>query len=190
MPSALFKFLLLFCCLNSAAFGADHYQIDPLHTFSSFEYQHWGISTQRGRFDKNSGFIDFDPENKSGSITIEIDAASISTGSELFDKIMRSDTFFDTDQFQKIIFNSTRLIFDEERLRQIEGTLTIKDITRPVTIEVTNFNCRFMFLYLKKACGANGYTNILRSDFKMDRYAPFVSDAVTLYFSVEGIKEN
>ena len=46
-----------------------------------------------------------------------------------------------------------------------------------------------MLLYLKKACGANGYTRILRSDYKVDRYTPFVSDEVTLYFSVEGIKD-
>jgi len=191
MTSKLFQtlFLLLTCCLTVPTQASDHYQIDPLHTFSSFEYLHWGLSLQRGRFDKSTGSIDLDLDGKAGNISIEIDADSVSTGSELFNKVMRSDTFFDAGQFQKILFNSTKMIFEEDRLARIEGNLTIKDITRPVVIEVTHFNCRFMFLYLKSACGANGYTNILRSDFDMGRYTPFVSDEVTLYFSVEAIKD-
>jgi polyisoprenoid-binding protein YceI len=186
--SPTFIFMLC-CCLNKPIWANEHYVIDPEHTFSSFEYQHWGLSAQRGRFDKSTGFIDLDMDNKSGSINIEIDATSVNTGSSLFDSIMRSSSFFDTQQFQKITFNSTKLVFDEDRLSQIEGNLTIKDSTRPVVIEITQFSCRFMLLYLKKACGANGYTKILRSDYKVDRYTPFVSDEVTLYFSVEGIKE-
>jgi len=180
-------FLMASSCI--AAHADEHYVIDPQHTFSSFEYQHWGLSAQRGRFDQNSGYIDLDLENKTGNILLEIDAGSVSTGSDLFDKIMRSETFFDVSHFQKIIFNSTKFIFDHDQLSQIEGNLTIKDSTHPVVLEVTQFSCRFMFLYFKKACGANGYTTILRSDYKMDRFAPFVSDEVRLYFSVEGIRD-
>jgi len=190
MPSFRpFTLLILFCGLNLPGWATEHYVIDPAHTYSSFEYQHWGLSAQRGRFDKSTGFIDLDMEGKSGSVNIEIDASSVDTGSMLFDNIMRSSSFFDTQQFQKIVFNSTKLVFNEDKLTQIEGNLTIKDSTRPVVIEITRFSCRFMLLYLKKACGANGYTRILRSDYKVDRYTPFVSDEVTLYFSVEGIKD-
>jgi polyisoprenoid-binding protein YceI len=186
----IIKFLLLSGCLLSGAVSAgEHYAIDPQHTFSSFEYMHWGLSLQRGRFNKSSGFIDFDSEAKSGYITIEIDANSVSTGTELFDKIMRSSSFFDAQQFPNIVFDSTKFIFDNDKLSKIEGNLTVKESTKPVTIEVTYFNCRFMLLYLKKACGANGYAKILRSDYKMDNYAPFVSNEVTLYFSVEAIND-
>lgn len=190
MPLFRTAFLLIVaCCLDRTACAGEHFVIDPLHTFNSFEYRHWGFSVERGRFDKSSGFIDIDLNNKSGHILIEIDASSVNTGSALFDKIMRSDSFFDSEQFKKIIFSSTKLVFDEERLSQIEGNLTIKNRSRPVVIDVTEFNCRFMFLYLKKACGANGQTKILRSDFNVDGYTPFVSDEVTLYFIVEGIKD-
>jgi polyisoprenoid-binding protein YceI len=178
--------LLMFC---AGACADDHYVIDPLHTYSSFEYTHWGLTTQRGRFDRNSGFIDLNLDKKTGTVLLEIDAGSVSTGSDLFNKVMMSETFFDAEHFQKIVFHSTRLVFDQEQLSKIEGTLTIKDITHPVTLDITQFNCRFMFLYFRQACGANGFTKILRSDYKMDKYAPFVSDEVTLYFSVEGIRE-
>ena len=185
-PLFFFLFLQIF---SGSANATDRYKIDPEHTYSSFEYKHWGLSLQRGRFDKNIGFIELDISEKTGAINIEIDANSVSTGNDLFNNIMRSDSFFDTQLFPKIIFNSTKFIFDAEKLTQIEGMLTIKDITRPVTVEVTQFGCRFMLLYLKQACGANGQTKILRSDYKVGRYVPFVSDEITLYFSVEAIKE-
>ncbi|MBI3284123.1 MAG: YceI family protein [Burkholderiales bacterium] len=180
---------LALACLSLPVHSGERYQIDPEHTYSSFEYLHWGLSLQRGRFDKNSGTIELDLPAKSGALQIEIAADSINTGSEVFNKVLRSDNFFDVEKYPKIVFTSDKLIFNEEQLTQIEGQLTIKDITRPVTVQVTYFNCRFMLLYLKHSCGANGYTRILRSDYNVGRYVPFVSDEVTLFFSVEGIKE-
>ena len=182
-------FIALSMGLSFSAAAEDTYKIDPEHTFSSFEYQHWGLSTQRGRFDKNTGSISLDSETKSGSINIEIDATSVNTGSATFDRAMRSSNFFDTDTHPKISFVSDKLLFNNDKLTQVLGKLTIKDTTLPVTIEVTHFNCRFMILYMKQACGANGYTKILRSDYKVGRYVPFVSDEVTLYLNVEAIKE-
>ncbi|MCU6433000.1 YceI family protein [Undibacterium sp. Jales W-56] len=170
--------------------AADRYLIDPEHTFTVFEYSHWGLSLQRGRFDKNSGVIELDVPNKTGSVQLDIDASSVSTGSALFDNSLRSASFFDTAQFPTIGFKSTALRFDDNaKLTGIDGDLTIKGITHPAKFEITQFNCRFMILYLRSACGANGYTKILRSDFNVGRYVPFVSDEVTLYFSVEAIKE-
>jgi polyisoprenoid-binding protein YceI len=182
--------ILIYLLLSaSLACAGERYKIDAEHSFSSFEYSHWGLSLQRGRFDKNSGFVELDLPGKSGAIAITIDTDSVSTGSDVFNGVLRSDSFFDAARFPKISFNSSKLIFDQDKLSQIEGTLTIKDISKNVTIDVTHFACRFMFLYMKQACGANGNTKILRSDFKLASYAPFVSDEITLYFNVEGIKE-
>lgn len=180
---------LILTCLCLPARGGERYRIDPEHTYSGFEYLHWGLSWQRGRFDKNSGTIELDWAARSGTLHIEIEANSINTGSPVFDKMLRSDSFFDAENFPKIVFDSDQLIFADDQLLQIEGRLTIKDVTRPVVVSVTHFNCRYMLLYLSQTCGANGYTKILRSDYKIGRFAPFVSDEVTLFFSVEGIKE-
>jgi len=169
--------------------AADRFKIDPEHSFAMFEYDHWGLSLQRGRFDSTSGFIDLDIEAKSGSIEIETQSASISTGVPAFDKLLRSDDFFDAASHPKTTFRSSRLLFDAERLTRVEGSLTIKGIARPTTLEITHFHCRYMYVYGKYACGANGFAKILRSDFEMGRYAPFVSDAVTLFIIVEAIKE-
>lgn len=186
--------LLAFLSLSSALFvplahATDHYKIDPEHTYSSFEYRHWGLSNQRGRFDKTSGSIELDTESNTGSIQINIDANSISTGSDTFNQVMKSSNFFDTENHPSITFASSKLVFSDKKLSQIEGNLTIKGITKPIVLEVSQFECRFVLIYLNHACGANGQAKILRSDFNLGRYVPFVSDEITLYFSVEGTRQ-
>ena len=179
---------LLCGSLCGLAAAADRYQIDAEHTYSTFSYQHWGLSTQSGRFDKNSGSITLDLAAQSGALEIEIEAASVNTGSEAFNKMLRSRSFFDSDSFPTIRFVSDQMVFEQGELKKILGQLSIRDITRPVTIEVTHFHCRYMLLYLKSACGANGNTTIRRSDYQLGRYVPFVSDEVNLSFNVEAIK--
>lgn len=181
--------LLLLALAGNASNAAERYQIDSAHTFSYFEYSHWGLSMQRSRFDTTTGTIELDRDNQSGSVEIDIDAASVSTGSDGFNQIMRSGDYFDSANFPKISFKSSALHFDGPQLTQVDGDLTIKGISHPVTLQISNFNCRFMLIYGKQACGANGSASILRSDYKLGRYVPFVSDAVTLHISVEAIKE-
>lgn len=186
--AALLAFAAAFA--GSSAHGQEHYRIDPQHTFSTFEYEHWGLSMQRGRFDSNVGTIEFDPVAKTGLIRIDIAAASINTGTGMFDAILRSPEFFDTATYPQITFRSTRLRFAGDRLVEVYGELTIKGISRTVTLEMTRFDCRFMILYGKRACGANGYARLSRGDFDLGKYVPFVSDLVTLYVSVEAVLEN
>ncbi|MBC3933795.1 YceI family protein [Undibacterium sp. CY7W] len=178
---------------STSLLAADRYRVDSEHTYSSFEYLHWGLSRQSGRFDKNSGNIQIDVSQdgstKSGSIDLSIDATSVNTGSDLFDKTLRSASFFDVVSFPVIRFQSDKLLFDGEQLRQVEGQLSIKGITRPVTLQISHFHCRFMLLYLKQACGANGEATVKRSDYDLGRYVPFVSDDITLRFSIEAIRE-
>lgn len=193
-PALISFFLSLFLDpasgLIASAHAADRYKIDSSHTSSFFEYSHWGLSLQRGRFDRNAGFIELDVENKQGKVEIDVDATSVNTGNTVFDAALRSDSFFDAEQFPIISFKSSQVLFDENgQVVGLEGELTIKNVSKSVKIELTHFHCRFMPLYLSRACGANGYTKILRSEFDMGRFIPFVSDEVTLYFNVEAIKE-
>ena len=185
-PAIFLACLPLFC---TAQAEETTYRIDPDHTFTSFEYMHWGLSLQRSRFNRQSGTVKLDLDGKSGSVDLTIDTASVSTGSDEFDKMLVSDSFFDARTFPTMHFLSSAMEFDGDQLVRVAGNLTIKDVTKPVTLEVSHFACRFMVLYLKHACGANGSAKILRSDYGLGRYAPFVADEATLYFSIEAIKE-
>jgi polyisoprenoid-binding protein YceI len=180
---------LLLALVCAPALGAEYYVIDPEHTFSVFEYSHWGLSQQRGRFDGNSGSITIDQEAKTADIHIEIDAASISTGSSMLDDMLRSVDFFDVEHYPSIVFKSTRVQFDQGRMVEVEGDLSIKDVTRRVVMKISNFNCRFMIIYGKRACGANGVATLSRTEFDLGRYVPFISDQVSLYITVEAIQK-
>lgn len=172
------------------AFAApETFVIDNGHTFPRFEYSHFGYSTQQSRFNKTSGTITLDRAAKSGTIDVSIDAKSVDTGSELFDGHIQAEDFFHTEKYPTISFKSTGMKFDGEKLAAVDGNLTIKGITKPVTLEVSSFHCMEHPMAKKEACGANAVTTIKRSDFGAGKYAPYVGDDVKLVIAVEAIKQ-
>lgn len=176
--------------LSSAALAApETYIIEGSHTMPRFEYSHFGYSTQVSRFDKTSGTIILDRAAKSGSVDVVIDASSVNTGFPLFNKHIQEEDFFDTAKYPSITFKSNSLKFDGDKLASVDGDLTIKGVTKPVTLTVTSFHCMPHPMRKKDACGANATTKIKRSEFHAGKYAPNVSDEVTLTIPVEAVKE-
>jgi polyisoprenoid-binding protein YceI len=114
------------------------WSIDPAHSNVEFAVKHLMISTVKGRFGINSGTLrlnEADPGTT--SVEIEIDAASVDTRQEQRDTHLRSADFFDTEQHPKIVFRSTRIDGDISGDFTVVGDLTIKNITRPVTLKAT-----------------------------------------------------
>lgn len=176
--------------LSTAAFAASEtYIIEGTHTMPRFEYSHFGYSTQVSRFDKTSGTITLDRAAKTGSVDVVIDAKSVNTGYPLFNEHIQGEDFFDTAKYPTITFKSKALKFDGDKLASVDGDLTIKGVTRPVTLTVTSFHCMPHPMRKKDACGANATTQIKRSEFNAGKHAPYVSDEVTLTIPVEAVKE-
>ena len=175
--------------LMSAPVMADPvtYQVDDSHTFVDFSYNHMGLSQQLNTFDNASGTVVLDLDAKTGEVDITIDTKSVNTGHDGFNGHIQGEDFLDTDQFPTATFTSTKVIFEEDKPTAVEGELTIKGITKPITFEITNFNAMPHPMLKKPAMGANATANILRSDFNADKFAPGVSDEVTLTLSVEAI---
>lgn len=176
--------------LSTAAFAASEtYIIEGTHTMPRFEYSHFGYSTQVSRFDKTSGTITLDRAAKTGSVDVVIDAKSVNTGYPLFNEHIQGEDFFDTAKYPTITFKSKALKFDGDKLTSVDGDLTIKGVTKPVTLTVTSFHCMPHPMRKKDACGANATTQIKRSEFNAGKHAPYVSDEVTLTIPVEAVKE-
>ena len=173
----------------SAMAAPETYVIDGSHTFPRFEYSHFGFSTQISRFDTTTGKIVLDRAAKSGSVDVVIDTKSVNTGFALFNKHIQGEDFLDTAKFPTITYKSTKLNFSGDKLASVDGNLTIKGITKPVTLTVTSFHCMPHPMLKKDACGANAVAKIMRSDFNAGKYAPNVGDELTLTFAVESIKE-
>lgn len=176
--------------LSSAAFAApETYVIDTNHSKPRFEYSHFGYSTQLSRFDTVKGTVTLDRAAKTGSVDVEIDAKSVDTGYSVFNGHIQGEDFFDTAKYPTITFKSNKMKFDGDKLVAVDGDLTIKGITKPVTLTVTSFLCMPHPIMKKDACGANATTVVKRSDFNMSKYVPYVSDEVTLTLPVEAIKQ-
>jgi polyisoprenoid-binding protein YceI len=176
--------------LATGAFAApETFHVDPNHTAPRFEYSHFGYSNQVHRFNKTSGKVVLDREARSGTVEVVIDATSVNTGYALFNEHIQGEDFFDTAKYPAISFKSTAVKFKDERPVAVEGNLTIKGITRPVTLLVTSFQAMPHPILKKDAIGANAVAKIKRSEFNMGKYAPNVSDEVTLSIAVEAVKE-
>ncbi len=185
-----FSILAITMSLSTTALAApETYVIDGKHTLPRFEYSHFGYSTQLSRFDNASGKIVLDRAAKTGSVDVVIDAKSVNTGSALFNEHIQGEDFFDTAKYPSITFKSNILKFDGDKLVAVDGKLTVKGVTKPVTLNVTSFHCMPHPMLKKDACGANATAKIKRSEFNAGKYAPNVGDEVTLVIPVEAIKE-
>lgn len=175
--------------MTAGAMAADSYTIDSRHTFPVFEVNHLGFSTQRGRFNNVTGKIMLVPSQKSGSIEVTIDSASIDMGLEAWDKHMRGEDFFNAEKFPNMSFKSTRLVYDGDRLVGAEGDFTLLGVTKPVKLEVKGFTCGTHPINKKALCGADISTVIKRSEFGMTKYVPSISDDVVVRIPVEAFKD-
>jgi polyisoprenoid-binding protein YceI len=181
--------LLLTMTASAALAAPETYVLDGSHTYPRFSYSHLGFSTQLSRFNTTTGKVIFDKAAKSGSVDIEIDAKSVDTGSTLFNQHIQGEDFLDTAKYPKAIFKSTNVVFEGEKPVKVEGNLTIKGVTKPVTLIVTSFQAMPHPMQKKDAIGANAHTTIKRSEFNAGKYAPNVGDEVRIDIAIEAIKQ-
>jgi len=187
---ALATTLFALAAFSAAASAApETFNIDAGHTLPRFEYNHLGYSFQQHRFDKTSGRIVLDRAAKTGSVDVTIDATSVNTGLALFNGHIQGADFFDTAKYPVITFKSTAVKFDGDKPVAVDGNLTIKGVTKPVTLTVTHFHSMPHPMLKKDAIGANAVAKLKRSEFNMSKNVPYVSDEVTLSIAVEAIKE-
>ncbi len=183
------KQLLLFLLWGSQAWAAESYNLDPGHTFPSFEIRHLGVSTMRGKFNRTQGKVVLDPQAEEGHIDVTVDAGSVDTGLDDLNDKLRGILFFNTGRFPTIRFVADSLEYQDGKPVAARGMLTLLNETRPVRLEIKNFACTMHFLTRKPLCGADVSTTIRRSDFGMTFGRPLIGDEVKLDIEVEGFRE-
>lgn len=175
--------------LTTAAHAApETYVIDHSNTSSQFSFNYLGVASQTSRFEKTSGRIVLDPIAKTGSAEVAIDAASINTGHTTLNEHLQAADFFDTARYPTITFKSSKLTLDGDQMSLV-GDLTIKGVTRPVNLTVTQFQCQFYPALKAETCSANATVTVKRSDFNMGKYALLASNKVTLNLAIQAVKE-
>lgn len=121
----------------TTASQAGTWQIDPAHSGVEFIVTHLMISKVRGRFGDIAGTVVTDGTVEGSKIDVEIAAASISTHDDKRDAHLRSADFFDVEKYPKIRFVSTAIKSRGDREFRVTGDVTIRDVTRPVEMDVT-----------------------------------------------------
>ncbi|HSD40148.1 MAG TPA: YceI family protein [Rhodocyclaceae bacterium] len=174
----------------SAVAAPESYSIDPTHSAARFGYDHLGWTYQQHRFDQTTGKIIYDKAAKTGSVDVTIDAKSINTGYPLFAQQMQAEDMFDTAKYPTITYKSTGVKFEGDKLVSIDGDLTVKGITKPVTLLVTSFVAGpHPVQKRREGIGANATAKIKRSDFNIAKQIPIVADEVSLTFTVQAFKD-
>ena len=165
------------------------YNVDSSHTFPRFSYSHFGLSTQLSSFKNTSGKVVFDSQAKTGSVDITIDMKSVNTGFEDFNGHIQGEDFLDTAKFPTATFKSTKVTFEGDKPKSIDGVLTIKGVSKPVTLTVTSFLAMPHPIMKKPAIGANAFTTIKRSDFGAGKFAPYVGDELRIDIALEAVAQ-
>jgi len=144
------------------------YAMDPAHTFVSFEIGHFGTSTNRGRFDKKEGTVQFDRAGKSGKVDVTVDVNSINNGFAPFEKHLKSAELFNAEKFPTIRFVSDKFVFDGDKVTEVQGNLTLLGKTQPVTLKANQFNCYQSPMIKREVCGGDFDATIDRTAFGLN----------------------
>lgn len=175
---------------GASAVQAADYAMDPTHTFVTFEIGHFGTTTNRGRFDKKVGTVQFDRAAKTGKVNITIDATSVNTGTSAFDQHLQSADLFDAVKFPTIKFASDKFVFSGDKVSEISGNLTLLGKTQPVTLKANQFNCYENPMIKREVCGGDFETTIDRTAFGMNYGVDWgFPKNVRLIVQVEAVKQ-
>lgn len=189
MRHTLLAAAIAVACASAHAQSVE-YKLDPTHTAAVFEIDHFGASTNRARFDKESGTVHFDKAGKAGKVDITIDTASVSSGVSAFDKHLTSADILNVEKFPTARFVSEQFVYEGERLKEVKGALTLLGQTHPLTLQATKFNCYDHPRFKREVCGGDFEATIDRtvwgSNYGVDWGA---AKQVRLVLTVEAVKQ-
>jgi polyisoprenoid-binding protein YceI len=172
--------------IDLSAAPAGVYKPDPNHRAILFSYDHQGYSKTFVRWREWSGEINWNPaEPEKSTVNVTIDVNKVDSGVDLFDEHLKGDKLFDAAKHPKITFKSTSLKRRTANAGTMTGDLTIKGVTKPVTLDVTLNKAAFEQRGNLNKLGFSAKGVVKRTDFGMDYAVPFVGDEVTIVIEAE-----
>ncbi|MDO5626780.1 MAG: YceI family protein [Mobilicoccus sp.] len=169
------------------------YTIDPVHSRLGFVARHAMVTKVRGSFTEFEGTARTGADLTDASIEITAQVASVDTRNDDRDGHLRTGDFFDADTYPTLSFRSTEVVAADDETLRVTGDLTIKDVTKPVTIDF-EFGGAAKDPFGNERIGFDGSTTINRKDYGLSFNAALetggvlVSDKITLEIEISAIK--
>lgn len=192
------KPLIIFSLLAAASISqaadlsvvpAGKYEVDPTHAYINFSYNHLGLSNPKLGFDDFTVDLDLDNTDPTqSSIAVNVDIASVITGSEVWTDHLTGEKWLDAAAFPSMTFQSTAVEAAGDGAYKVTGDLTVKDVTKPIELSVSINAAMNHPMSGDPVVGLDASGTLLRSDFGLGGAAPAVSDEVALEISVEMAK--
>ena len=151
---------------NPVEVRSGSYVLDPAHGKITWSVDHMGFSTYVGQFTDVAATLDLDVRNPSAStLSATIDTDSVGTLNDQLDSHLRTADFLDTANFPQAQFAATSIQLIDRDSAAITGNLTLRGVTRPVTIEADFNQAGINPVDQKYTLGFDGEATIKRSDF-------------------------
>ena len=164
------------------------YMLDASHSQIVFSYNHLGFSTTTGMFSGFEGTIELDAENPSASsVEVSFPAQSLITGWPAREGHFLSEDFFGADANPLVTFTSTAIEVTGDNTGMITGDLTMNGNTKSVVLDATMNQLAVHPMANLPWAGFDATTTLLRSDFDMGQFAPFVGDEIAIDISIEAM---
>jgi polyisoprenoid-binding protein YceI len=172
---------------GGAAAAPATYNIDPNHTYPTFEADHMGLSFWRGKINSSSGTITLDKAAGTGTVDVTMDMKSIDFGNQALNDHAQTPDLFDTAKYPTAKFEGKLVKFKDGAPTAVDGTLTMHGVTKPVTLTINKFICKEHPMMHKEVCAADASAQINREDFGVAFGKPMFQMGVTLRISVEAL---
>lgn len=166
------------------------YNIDPGHTYPSFEADHMGgLSILRGKFNATSGTISVDKEAQTGTVDIKIDMTSLDFGHDKLNAHAKNPDMFDVEKYPTATYTGKLVKFKAGAPTEVDGTLEMHGVKKPVKLTINKFMCKPHPMAKKEVCGADASGTINRDEFGVGYGKQMGFDMnVKLLISVEALK--
>ena len=170
--------------------AATPFSLDRGHTFVYWEVLHMGTSTSRGRFDRLDGSARFDPDRRLLEVQVTVEMASVSTGFAPFDNVLRGGRLLGVAEHPNGRFVSRETVWDASGRApaEVRGEITLRGVTRPLTLTARRWNCGNNPIFGREVCGGDFEATISRGDFGMGFMSNFADDRVRLVIQVEAVR--
>jgi polyisoprenoid-binding protein YceI len=189
LRTAIVTTVLLLAASGSAVAAAVTYQIDPDHTYPSFEADHMGgLSVWRGKFNHTRGTVTLDKTAGTGTVDVTVDLKSADFGLDALNRSAQGKELFESSRYPQATYTGKLVDFVNGAPTRVAGKLTLHGITHPLDLKINSFKCMPHPMLKREVCGADALATFRRDAFGMNAGKDYgFSMDVTLRIQVEAI---